>query len=33
MWRSLGLTDKNTHQTASIGISENFTIEASRKLG
>jgi hypothetical protein len=27
------LTNKNTLQTASIGISENFAIEAGRKLG
>lgn len=33
MQRSLGLMDKNTSQTASIGDSENFTIEAGRKLG
>ncbi|MBB3160788.1 hypothetical protein FHS25_001220 [Rhizobium laguerreae] len=33
MQRSSGLTDKNTRQTASTRISENFAIEASRKLG
>jgi hypothetical protein len=27
-----GLTGKNTRQTASVGNSENFAIEASRKL-
>ncbi|ARM89526.1 hypothetical protein RHEC894_CH03253 [Rhizobium sp. CIAT894] len=28
-----GLTNKNARQIASIGISENFAIEAGRKLG
>jgi len=30
---AVGPTDENTRQTASTGISENFAIEASRKLG
>ncbi len=33
MQRSSGLMDKNTRQTASTGNSDNFAIEASRKLG